>query len=477
MRPLDNRGLAVLVLWTTAAAARGIVGPHVTDDAYITMRYSRNLTDAGVMSYNPPDAVLGTSTPLWTWVLAAGNLVDIAPETTALGAAFLADACSIALLLLSPAGGSPASLASAATIAAWPAYVTYAVSGMETSLYVLTIVAFVTAMNRKATAAAAVVASLAALCRPDGALLVVLGIVWMTLTQSSAAGLRFVLIAATTCAPWAIYAFARFGSILPASVIAKASATDPWMLSLRNLEAYFFSGHYVVLTVLSLAGFVAIVKDRTTHGGPWVLWSVWAWSYLLGMTIVNGFTHFPWYFVPLLPIYTGAAARGLSAAAERGWQVFRKDDSHLSRGRMRPAMAALLGALLLTRMPALKAYLDHTAAGRENLYASVAAQLARQDATCTVAATEIGAIGYHYPGRILDLVGLVSPEVLGRPADVVLAESGARWLVTYDTHVDRAVVQAARFTQIFERRTRTRVSDERALEVYERRDRARCATP
>jgi hypothetical protein len=56
-------------------AARIVVGVHVTDDAYITTRYGRNLLAEGVMSYNPPDPVFGTSTPLWTWILALAEIV------------------------------------------------------------------------------------------------------------------------------------------------------------------------------------------------------------------------------------------------------------------------------------------------------------------------------------------------------------------------------------------------------------------
>lgn len=121
-------------------------------------------------------------------------------------------------------------------------------------------------------------------------------------------------------------------------------------------------------------------------------------------------------------------------------------------------------------------YLETTAAGREKLYATVAAELAALDAHCTVAATEIGTIGYYYPGRVLDLVGLVSPEVIGRPVDTVLVESGARWLVTYDTHFDRIAAQSELFSNLYERRRIVPVGDTRALEIYERRTRAGCGT-
>jgi hypothetical protein len=470
----DLRVLPALVLCTTAAAARLMLGPQIVDDAFITMRYSRNLAASGAMSYNPPDPVLGTSTPLWTLVLAGGEVGGVAPETTAVVVSSLADGCSILLILAAPAGGSLAALAAAATIAAWPAYVTYAVSGMETSLYVLIIVTCLTAMTRNRTALSAAAASLGALCRPDGALLVVLGFVWTLVTASRQAAARYAAVAAVVAAPWAAYAYVRFGSMIPSSVTAKAAATDPWFVSLQNVAAYFFHGIYLPMTLLALVGCGVVLRRRE---GFWRAWTVWGLAYLIAMTAMNGFTHFPWYFVPLLPIYSALAIEGAGFVWTRVAAFVRNGgvgDSFLATPVRRTAAAVLLSAALLSRMTPLKAYLRSAAEGREKLYASVAANLAGVDAHCTVAATEIGAIGYYYPGRVLDLAGLVSPEAVGRPVNDVLAHSQARWLVTYDTHFNRDVVRSEAFAKLFERRSVVRVSESRALEVYERRDPVRC---
>jgi hypothetical protein len=469
MRLPDARHLAAVILCLAAVAARTIVGPHITDDAFITMRYSRNLSASGAMSYNPPDAVLGTSTPLWTWVLAAGEIAGARPETTAVAAATLADVASILVILTSPAGSTLAALAAAATIAVWPAYIAYAVSGMETSLYVLTVVSFVAAVSRRKPTLAAAAAAMGVLCRPDGALLVALGVLWTFRSLSPRDALKFLAAVLLLCAPWVVYALWRFGSVVPSSVTAKAAAADPWFLSLQNVSAYFLHGPYLAITALSLAGFAVV------HSAPvfWRVWALWAWGYLAGMTATNAFTHFPWYFVPLLPVYIGSAALAFETLARRFAAAVRL----LDRAAVRTALAATAAAVLLTRMPPLKAYLDEGAAGREVLYASVASELAAIDARCTVAATEIGTIGYHYPGRVLDLVGLVSPEVLGRPVDTVLVESRARWLVTYDTHFDRRVAGSEPFGRLFERRSAVQVGTGRTLEVYERRNPAACSAP
>jgi hypothetical protein len=456
-----------MVLCAGALSARLFVGAHITDDAYITMRYSRNINTSRVMSYNPPDAVLGTSTPLWTFVLAGGGALGVGPEKTALVVSSAADLASIALIAASPVGASLPAIAAAATIAAWPAYVTYAVSGMETSLYVAALVWFVSSVKKNQIVAAAIAASAAALARPDGALVVLLGIGWAWWIGAYGGAFKFGGIVALLCLPWTVYAFARFGSVIPASVVAKSSAHDPWTLSFQNLYAYFSSGPYVWITLLALLGFIAIIKSGDAF---WRMWALWAWCYTAAMAAANGFTHFPWYFVPLLPIYTAAAALAVEGIASRAQRVRRIADAPLARA----AIAAALMVVLLGRMPALKRYLDSTASGRETLYASVAAQLAAIDPHCTIAATEIGTIGYYYPGRVLDLVGLVSPEVLGRPVGAVLAESRARWLVSYDTHFDRSVAASDGFSSTYARRSSMPVGPARSLEVYERRHAGVC---
>jgi hypothetical protein len=458
----DPRAVPLAILCASAVAARLLVGPHVVDDAFITMRYSRNLASTGALSYNPPDAVMGTSSPLWTFLLAGGATVGATPETTALVLSCASDVLSIVLILTSPAAGSLAAIAAAATIAAWPAYVTYAVSGMETSFFVATIVAFVTAASRHRLPAAAVAVSLAALTRPDGALLVLIGVGWAWWSSSKAGALTFAAIVLLLCAPWTTYSFVHFGSVIPASVMAKASAHDPWTTSVANVRAYFFQGLYLPLTLFAATGCIAVIRSGTIF---WRIWLAWASLYLVAMTAANAFTHFPWYFVPLLPVYVAAAAIGCEALCSRvGW--FKRV---MAVPAFRAACAASLAALLLARMPALKRYLDSTARGREALYTEIATELAAIDPTCTVAATEIGTLGYYYPGRVLDLVGLVSPEVVGRPTDVVLAESEARWVVSYDTHLDRRVAESRQFANLFERRYSRRIADSRNLELYERR--------
>ncbi|HZB24774.1 MAG TPA: hypothetical protein VE379_01490 [Vicinamibacterales bacterium] len=481
-RECDSRRVwLVALLWTVAIAARVVVGPHVVDDAYITMRYSRNLVATGALSYNPPDAVLGTSTPLWTAMLAATAAGGATPEQAAVVLSAAADLASIAVIVAT-AGPSFAAAAAALTIAARPAYVAYGLSGMETSLYVLLLVTFAATLSRGSVVGGGMAAALGALCRPDGALLGILGCGWFAATRGWRTALRFAAVVSLMCVPWALYAFVTFGSILPASVEAKAAAGDVWSLSLQNLVAYFLRGADAPVTALAAVGAAMILMTGTAF---WKVWTLWMLAYLTVMTAANAFTHFPWYFVPVLPVAAASAA----CAAERGWcalaRLLRRpiqpplEHTPMPSAPGHPAatvlVVAVLGAVLLARMPVLRADLDAQSAGREALYASIAAGLAAEDSGCTVAATEIGTLGYHYPGRILDLVGLVSPEAIGRPAEAILAERRPRWLVTYDTHFDSRLAASVAFTDVYATRALLPVGAARQLAVFERRDRAGCA--
>src|SRR5258708_27407015 len=54
-----------------ALAARTVPGPRTIDDAFITFRYSRNIVEGQGFVYNTGSRVLGTTTPVYTLLMAA----------------------------------------------------------------------------------------------------------------------------------------------------------------------------------------------------------------------------------------------------------------------------------------------------------------------------------------------------------------------------------------------------------------------
>ncbi len=159
-----------LIIFGLAVLARLLPGQRVIDDAYITFRYARNIVDGLGFVYNLGEQILGTTTPLYTLLLAllsamfgTGNLPTLAVLVNA-----LADGVTCALLVPlgeSLSGHKRVGIAAGALYAIAPFSVTFAIGGMETSVYVLLLVATALLSLRRHTGWA-LTAALALLTRP-----------------------------------------------------------------------------------------------------------------------------------------------------------------------------------------------------------------------------------------------------------------------------------------------------------------------
>ena len=128
-----------------AIGARLVPGMRTIDDAYITYRYARNIVEGVGMVYNAGQPVLGTTTPLYTLLMAglAAALRSGAYPAISVTLNALADGATAALLyrlarraLDHPAPGALLGLLWAIS----PMSVTFAIGGMETSLSILLMV-------------------------------------------------------------------------------------------------------------------------------------------------------------------------------------------------------------------------------------------------------------------------------------------------------------------------------------------------
>ena len=457
------------LLWLVlalAVAARVAFGPHVTDDAFITFRYALHLAALEGFTYNPPAHVLGTTSPLLTLLLAGCRFAGAGPIPASLAIATLADLVTIVATaaLLDRAGFRAAGLLAGAAIAVWPGYVTWSVSGMETSLYVALATLSFHALASNRPARAGLWTGLAGLARPDGALVaVVIGacLVWRARRDAA----RYLAVTALVVLPWLVFATIYFGSPIPASVVAKSAIARPAGAGLAGFGDYFLRGRYLVLSVAAVLGAAWLWPKATVAVRAWQVW----WALYAGVFLAaNAFVDYLWYFVPLLPLYLGCVAVAAETAARR---VAR--GSPFVRVPPRAALAVALAVVSAVggwRLARHHGDVEAWGAGRERLYETVATALVNEagGAPCVLAATEIGALGFYYPGPILDLVGLVSPEAIGRDPGAVLRDSRARWLVTYDTHFDRRIVAEPWFAASFRLVRRVPVGPARALEVYAR---------
>ena len=170
--------LLPLFLFLLAFSARMIPGARTIDDSYITFRYAQNILAGEGFVYNPGDPVLGTTTPLYTLIMVvlgsvSGGTQAPFPELAMLVNA-LADGLT-AVLLYMIGRHFKKNLAGFGAALAWcitPFSVTFAIGGLETSVVVLLLVGMSYYYLEGRVTAAAFLASLALLTRPDTLLLV-----------------------------------------------------------------------------------------------------------------------------------------------------------------------------------------------------------------------------------------------------------------------------------------------------------------
>lgn len=423
---------AGLALVLGAAALRG--GPRFVDDAYITFRYARNLASGAGLVYNAGEKVLGTSAPLFAVLLAGLHRLTGAaiPDIAfALGAACLPLAALLGYRLARRATGPVLALLFVAAALSPHASLEVFASGMETPLYLLGLLGAVELACRKRDTSAFAAAGALCFLHPDAAALGVALVFALRAARRRwpwrplALGLAPAAVAAA--ALWAYY-----GSAVPHSVTAKHLAyAMPAGHAVSQLGEGIFDlivardapvppalGSLTAAAALGLALLLGRVALRELGALAFAVFSVLT---LVAFALANPLI-FDWYRPPLVlatAFVTAACAARLPRPARAG-------------------AAVLLAAAACVHLVTFRPY---EPSGREEVYAR-AARLLRLGPDDTVAAPEIGALGWATPARVLDTVGLVTPAALqwlDRPLDEggsipprLLRETDAAALVALD---------------------------------------------
>ncbi len=160
------------------AIAGLILGFRPFDDTYITFRYSLNLASGHGFVYNLGEPVLGTTTPLWTLVLALFSALGAPIEQTALVISLACDAASaffLFRLLTCPRirRRHSRSLAACLFLGIFD-YFSLARSGMESSFFVCLVLGALPSSRSAASSLRCVCRARCADQAPEGALVVML---------------------------------------------------------------------------------------------------------------------------------------------------------------------------------------------------------------------------------------------------------------------------------------------------------------
>ena len=408
------------------------------DDSWIHLQFARNLAAGEGLAFNPGQLVAGSTAPLWTaivslvyflpghpifWVKVMGVLLFLVGGwvTFRLG---LELALSRGLALLA------AVLTVSTSWLVWSA-----LSGLEIPLFVvLSLLAMSLHLRErrdgKRPPLSLLVMAVAALARPEALLLMGLALVdrllrferdskgdlvWQRPEGSS--WLLVLLGVLVVLVPMALFNWTVSGSVLPTTFSAKTPGMARWLPEMRFLHTvlgvFFKVQPFMLLLagagVLTMFGRLGGPRDRGLLPALWLLCLPLAYSLMNpagGLTLVGNVGR---YLFPLFPILNLLGALGLQRVADRFSGRVRVGGGALS------VRVVLLSVLVLPTLASLVQGAGRYAQGVMNVQDSdVRAALwleGRLHPDAILAVNDIGAIKYILPNRVVDLAGIISPEV------------------------------------------------------------------
>jgi hypothetical protein len=487
------RRVRLLLAVAIFAAAGFLLRGYTTDDTYIHLRYAQNLLDSGEFAFNPGRATYGATSPLWVLGLALLLKLGAPPLAAAwlLGAACGLMVLLLAESIISRFTYQEHwKTLFVVALALDPWFLRWSYSGMETPLATLLLLTLIWpivsgrdlgwGVSREALwqryLGWGVAAGMAGLVRPEFLVLGPLALpilLWFEYYRAGAvhgaagrvrARPHKPLLASVTgwalvVGPWLLYARWAFGRLMPETVAAKGGGlvlAPPSLLQnvvaaakpLASTQGFYWAGLFVLAGLVLARNHRFRFYDEEQFEGAAAAaasernesWSVWGPVALVGVAVVwtavllGGYAvRQVWvisrYVSPLTPVMLMA----MSLIAEwllRGQAI---DRTVLRAGRVVIASFAGL-ALAFNVWLFVTGVLPHARKfpqGLQECYVGAGDWLRdNTEPDAVVAALDIGALGFASERTILDLMGLVSPEILELGARLGFAEmvaSGA-WL-------------------------------------------------
>jgi hypothetical protein len=381
------------------------------DDPFITYRYSYNLAIGMGFVYNMGERVLSTTTPLFAMLLAVlepiwpnlpkvANLIGIG--SLAVGALCLWD--------LSKSWKTP--WVGWVSLALYPTFpLLLSTIGSETPLYLAICLGAFVAYARDKQKITGLLIGLAILCRPDAA--IVPGILWVDyLWRRKRIPWSGVGILAGILILWSIFSWFYFGSIIPATLLAKqhqgmmgvSEKFAPGFLSM--VHGYAKNRLYYLETIFCAIGIIwGIIRKQR-----WMLLLGWTILYFTSYSIL-GVTRYFWYYAPLVPGFIVAIGLGISALSEMVNKLFTFGKTYSLN--VKPKDIILIGFVVIFLLQQSWSIWQTIKSPdqRYAVYHDVGTWLeANTQKNDRVGALEVGIIGYYAHRSMIDFAGLIQPQ-------------------------------------------------------------------
>ncbi|MCK5795305.1 MAG: hypothetical protein KAH12_11400 [Anaerolineales bacterium] len=413
-----NPWVGLLISFLCVVLIQGSLALQPFDDAFITYRYARNISQGLGFVYNPGERVLGTTTPLFTLLLSL--IAYIAHPGFLSKASFIisimADTFNVWLIFSlsnSIFKNRGIALLTSMVFLLQPFRLDVVGGGMETSLFITALLMTYTRyIQGERSFSTSTWAAITFLIRPDAVLaLIPIYMDWFIHDKrvSINAGSIFLLV----ISPWMIWSTVYFGSPIPHSVIAKSvTYSNPLGQAAFIILTFFGTGTpgpytspYFLIPAALLGVPVLTIGLRVLfkNQSQALVMALYPIIYTAVMILLNPSMFFSWYFIPLMPglliLMMGVVWYGL--------KLERKTKLIVASGLS--LILLLVPAVLLNKLPSIT--LSRT---REAAYWDACNYLSNHDlAGKSILAPDIGVIGWCLEDvNILDPIGLVSPESL-----------------------------------------------------------------
>jgi hypothetical protein len=417
--------MAILAAAVALLLAAHLISSAVTyrvgfplDDAWIHQTYARNLARLGEWSFIPGIPSAGSTSPLWTALLAPGFFLPFSPYlwTYFLGGALL---LGIALLVESFLRRTVAAYHPELPWAgllfvfewhlAWAAF-----SGMETILHILLVflvVNFILSGSRRYLAAG-IVTGLSVWVRPDG--LTLLGpLVLAILLEKSSLSVRLRGLLSLVVGfgifflPYLFFNLVISGTPMPNTFYAKQAEYVSWQaLSLGERGGLLALQFFLGVSLILIPGFVLKVF-RALRQRDWgvLLVAVWLLGYLLLYLLRLPVYQHGRYYLPALAVFI---LLGLAGFLEN-LTFSRRAHLTLSSAVL---LLILIMVLLSSSLYGVYTYGQEVAYIESQMVDTAIWVAGNLPPAALVAAHDIGALGFYDHHQLLDLAGLISPAVV-----------------------------------------------------------------
>ncbi len=430
--------LAFIYLFSANKANGGFGFP--LDDPWIHLTFAKNLVDYHSFSYFKNEmSTAGSTSPIYTLFLAAGFFITSNEMILSyvLGIAFLILSSVFFYKLSSYDFGKEgvyALLVTAVFLAdKWMNFIS--VSGMETTMFIFILIATAYFYRQKQVIPFAVFVSLILWSRPDGLAFIgaiVVDIFIQNYFAKTNSDIKlfskndFVKIGIVAAVFFALYVIMNYtlsGSLLPNTYNAKLTYYAPEFRSQADflkgeVWGYFTAGSYAIVMVGFFAGTIFALLDlfKKKYNNNF-LYVIFIFAFIFIYWYKLPYAHrFGRYMMPVIPF--------MIIVSSVGFKEFFKAVGKFMNNRTVAIYGTVVMLILITAL-SFTNYLDNKSEYiKECKYINdrqvMAAKWIKKNTNENdiIATHDVGAIGFYSQRKIVDVAGLVTPELISKISDV-----------------------------------------------------------